>query len=313
MRIVVTGGAGFIGSNVADAYVAAGHQVLVVDDLSSGVRAQVPAKAELVVADVRSAEAARAVEAFRPEVLNHHAAQIDVRRSVADPRFDLDVNGGGLLNVLEAARRGGLTRVVYAASGGSMYGDTDVVPTPEGEPCVAVSPYGVSKHAAELYLQCYRATHGLHYVALRYSNVYGPRQNPHGEAGVVAIFTERLLAGKDCTINGDGKQTRDFVHVYDVVDANVRALTTSFCGGVNIGTGAETDVNQVYAGLARAAGVTRPALHAPGKPGEQRRSVLANAKAKQALGWSPAVQTDRGLAETLSWAKARRDASGGGA
>lgn len=306
MRIVITGGAGFIGSNLADAYVAEGHEVLVIDDLSSGVRAQVPAKAQFVQADIRSEAAAKAVEAFRPEVLNHHAAQIDVRRSVDEPRMDLDANVGGLLNVLEAGRRGGLKRVVYAASGGSMYGDTSVIPTPETEPCMAVSPYGVSKHACELYLQVWRALYRVHYVALRYSNVYGPRQNVHGEAGVVAIFTDRLLGGRECTIYGDGGQTRDFVHVHDVVAANVLALTTNFCGGVNICTATETEVGRVYALLAKAAGVTRPATHASERAGEQRRSVLANGKAKTVLGWSPKMDIERGLAQTLGSFRERR-------
>lgn len=306
MRIVITGGAGFIGSNIADAYVERGHEVLVLDNLSTGVRAQVPAKAILVEADLRSEVAAKAVEHFRPEVLNLHAAQIDVRRSVTEPRFDADVNVGGLLNLLEAARRGGaLQRSIYAASGGSMYGDSLVIPTPETEPVAAVSPYGVSKAAGELYLNCYRAMYGLHYVALRYANVYGPRQNAHGEAGVVAMFTERLLHGRDCTIYGDGGQSRDFVHVSDVVDANVRALDTTFVGGVNICTSAETDVNRVYALLARSAGVEKPATHAAARTGEQRRSVLDNRKAKEVLGWTPHYDIDRGIAQTVAWFKAR--------
>ncbi|MBL8922348.1 MAG: NAD-dependent epimerase/dehydratase family protein [Myxococcaceae bacterium] len=306
MKIIVTGGAGFIGSNVVDAFVALGHEVLVLDDLSTGQRENLNPKAELVHADIRSEQAAKAVEAFAPEVLNLHAAQIDVRRSVSDPRFDADVNVGGLLNVLEAARRAGrLKRAIYAASGGSMYGDTQQVPTPETHPCGAVSPYGVSKHACELYLQAWRGIYGLHDVALRYANVYGPRQNPHGEAGVVAIFTERLVHGKPCTINGDGGQTRDFVHVADVTRANVLALTTSFVGGVNIGTGIETDVNTVYRHLSAAAGVTAPALHAPAKLGEQRRSVLDNRKAKDVLGWAPSFDIAGGLANTVAWFKAR--------
>ena len=243
---------------------------------------------------------------YRVEVLNLHAAQIDVRRSVTDPRFDADVNVGGLLNVLEAARRAGkLKRAIYAASGGSMYGDTLQIPTPETHGCGAVSPYGVSKHACELYLQAWRGIYGLHYVALRYANIYGPRQNPHGEAGVVAIFTERLVQGKPCTINGDGGQTRDFVHVADVTAANVRALDTSFCGGVNIGTGVETDVNTVYRHLAKAAGVSTPALYAEGKLGEQRKSVLDNRKAKDVLGWSPSFDIAKGLANTVAWFQAR--------
>ncbi len=307
MRIAITGGAGFIASNVADAYQALGHELLVVDDLSSGRESNVPRGATLVRADVRSPAAAEAIERFRPEVLNVHAAQIDVRRSVADPRLDAEVNVLGGLNCVEAARRGGaLSRVVYAASGGSMYGDVAPLPTSEGAPPAPVSPYGVSKAAFELYLGCWRALYGLHFVALRYANVYGPRQNPHGEAGVVAIFTDRLLASKECVIYGDGGQTRDFVHVYDVVDANVRALTTPFSGGVNVATGVETSISRVYELLAKAAKVVTPARLAPGKPGEQRQSVLSPAKAKAELGWTPKYDVERGLAQTVEWAQSHQ-------
>jgi UDP-glucose 4-epimerase len=307
VKIVVTGGAGFIGSQVADAYLALGHEVLIIDNVSTGDRRNLNPKAAFVEADIRSEVAARAVEAFKPEVLNLHAAQIDVRKSVVDPRFDADTNVGGTLTMLEAARRGGaLARVVYAASGGSMYGDTPVLPTPETEPIGAVSPYGISKAACELYLACYRAMYGLHYVALRYANVYGPRQNLHGEAGVVAIFAERLLRGDGCTIYGDGKQTRDFVYVGDVVAANVKALTTTFCGGVNVCTGVETDVNRVYALLAKAVGVDKAATHAPERLGEQRRSVLSNARAREVLGWTPQFDVDRGMAATIDWYREHR-------
>lgn len=312
MRIAITGGAGFIASQVADAYLELGHEVLIIDNLSTGVRGNVNSRARLVVADIKSAEAARAVEDFRPQVLNLHAAQIDVRRSVVEPRFDLETNVGGTIDLVLAGRRGGqLERVVYAASGGSMYGDTSVIPTPETEPAGPVSPYGVSKHAAELYLGCFRAMFGLHYVALRYANVYGPRQNPHGEAGVVAIFSERLLTGQGCTIYGDGGQTRDFVFSQDVVAANVRALTTDYCGGVNIGTGVETDVNGVYALLAKHVGVDRPAQYAPGKPGEQRRSVLAIGRAREVLGWEPTHDVDRGLAATIAWYRGQARSTAG--
>jgi UDP-glucose 4-epimerase len=307
VKIAVTGGAGFIASQIVDAYVDAGHQVLIVDDLSSGLRENVNARAELVIDDIRSERAAKAIEAFGPEVINFHAAQIDVRRSVTEPRRDLDTNVGGLLNLLEAGRRAGtLARAVYAASGGSMYGDSSVIPTPETEPPAPVSPYGVSKFTCELYLSCWKALHGLHYVALRYANVYGPRQNAHGEAGVVAIFAERLAAGKPCTIYGDGGQTRDFVFSGDVVAANVAALSTAFCGGVNIATGVETEVNQVYALLAKHLGISRSAMHEPARLGEQRRSVLTNAKAGSVLGWAPAVDIDTGLKKTVEWYRARQ-------
>ncbi|MBL8909649.1 MAG: NAD-dependent epimerase/dehydratase family protein [Archangium sp.] len=302
MKAVVTGGAGFIASHVVDAYLAAGHQVLVIDDLSSGNRKNLNPKAEFVQADIRGPEAAKAIEAFKPEVINLHAAQIDVRKSVTDPRTDAEMNILGTLNVFEAARRGGnLKRAVYAASGGSMYGDQAPIPTKETEPPAGVAPYAVSKFAAELYLSCFKAMYGVHYVGLRYSNVYGPRQNLHGEAGVVAIFAERLLRGDPCTIYGDGGQTRDFVFVADVVAANVAALTTSFCGGVNICTARETDVNTVYSLLAKNLGITTPAKHAPERLGEQRRSVLANDKARDVLGWTPKVFVEEGMAKTIAW------------
>lgn len=307
MRVLVTGAAGFIASQIADAYLELDHEVLIIDDLSTGDRRNLNPKARFVHADIRTPEAAQSVEQFKPEAINLHAAQIDVRKSVGDVRFDADVNIGGTINLVEAGRRGGaLQRVVYAASGGSMYGDSKVVPTPETEPVAGVSPYAVSKASAELYLSCFRAMYGLHYVALRYSNVYGPRQNLHGEAGVVAIFAERLLRGDPCTIYGDGGQTRDFVFVGDVVQANVKALTTDFCGGVNICTSRETDVNTVYALLAKNLGVATPAKHAPERLGEQRRSVLANAKAKAVLGWVPEFDVERGMAETIRWYQRER-------
>jgi UDP-glucose 4-epimerase len=302
MRIVVTGGAGFIASHVVDAYLKAGHEVLVVDDFSSGKEANVAPAAKVVRADIRSSEALKAVAAFKPETLNHHAAQIDVRRSVVDPALDAEVNVVGLLKILEAARSAGhLKRVIYAASGGSMHGDLGSIPTVETEPIGAVSPYGVSKAAGELYLFCFRAMHGLPYVALRYANVYGPRQNPHGEAGVVSIFCERLLAHKSCTIYGDGGQTRDFVYVGDVAAANVAALETSFSGGVNISTGVETDVNAVYRLVAQSVGSELPPIRAEARAGEQRRSVLSPAKAGQVLKWAPRVAIEQGLAQTVAW------------
>lgn len=302
MRIVVTGGAGFIASQVADAYLELGHEVLLVDNLSTGNRKNVNPDARFLEADIRGEVAAREVEAFRPQVLNLHAAQIDVRKSVFEPRFDADTNIGGNLNIVEAGRRAGaLERVVYAASGGSMYGDSQLLPTPETEPPAAVSPYGVSKFACELYLSCFYAMYGLRYVSLRYANVYGPRQNLHGEAGVVAIFAERLLRGEACTIYGDGGQTRDFVYVGDVVAANVKALSTEFCGGVNIATETQTDVNRVYQLLARSVGVSATPKYGPERLGEQRRSVLANARAKMMLGWAPQVDVEAGMAQTIDW------------
>jgi UDP-glucose 4-epimerase len=306
-RILITGGAGFIGSNVADAFLGAGWDVAVIDDLSSGKRENVPVAARFYPCDVRSAAAAEAVRSEKPQVLCHHAAQVDVRRSMADPRHDLDVNLGGLLNVLEAARAAGsVEQVVFASSGGATYGDTEVIPTPESHPQLPVSNYGASKAASEVYLHVYREAYGLPFAALRYANVYGPRQDPHGEAGVVAIFAGRLLAGRRCTVFGDGRNTRDYVYVGDVARANLLAVERGFRGALNIGTGVETDVNGVLALLARAAGVAADAEHAAARPGEQRRSCLDVTAALPAIGWRPEVSLADGLARTLAWFRERR-------
>jgi UDP-glucose 4-epimerase len=308
MRILITGGAGFIGSTVADRFAAAGWEVAVVDDLSSGKRENVPPQARFFPCDVRSAAAAAAVKEFRPDVLCHHAAQIDVRKSMADPRYDADVNVGGLLNLMTAAVQAKVSHVIFASSGGAMYGDTDRIPTPEDHPARPVSHYGVAKTASELYLGVFRASHGIPFAALRYGNVYGPRQDPHGEAGVVAIFSGRLLEGTPCTIYGDGTQTRDYVFVDDVARANVLAAERRFDGALNVGTGIETDVNAVYAHLARAAGSQAPAEHAAPRPGEQRRSCIDPRAAAAAIGWKPEVPVADGLARTLDWFRARRRA-----
>jgi UDP-glucose 4-epimerase len=305
-KILVTGGAGFIGSTVADRFVGAGWDVAVLDDLSSGKRENVPGKARFYPCDVRSGAAAEAVMEERPDVLCHHAAQIDVRRSMADPRYDVDVNLGGLVNLLSAAGRAGVKHVLFASSGGAAYGETDRIPTPEDEPTRPVSVYGASKAASELFLGVWRAAHGITFTALRYGNVYGPRQDPHGEAGVVAIFAGRLLSGEPCTINGDGTQTRDYVFVADVARANLLAAERRHDGALNVGTGIETDVNRLYRVLADAAGVADAPSHGPGKPGEQRRSCIDPSAAGPALGWRPEVGIEDGLRRTLEWFRARR-------
>ncbi|HEY8517961.1 MAG TPA: NAD-dependent epimerase/dehydratase family protein [Candidatus Binatia bacterium] len=310
MKIVVTGGAGFIGSHVAEAYVQAGHDVVVVDDLSSGKREQVPEGARFVQMDVRDPAIADLFARERPELLSHHAAQMDVRRSVADPRFDADVNIMGLLNLLEAAKAVGTRRVLFASSGGAGYGEQDEFPAPETHRTAPVSPYGVSKIASELYLGCYQAMIGLEWVAMRYANVYGPRQDPHGEAGVVAIFTLKLLSGETPTINGDGKQTRDYVYVGDLVRANLALATHSYCGPMNFGTGIETDVNTLFHELRELCGADVPEQHGPAKPGEQRRSVISPKLAEQVLGWRPEVTLREGLARTVEYFREKR--AGGG-
>ncbi|MBI4634846.1 MAG: GDP-mannose 4,6-dehydratase [Candidatus Rokubacteria bacterium] len=302
MKVLVTGGAGFIGSHTVDRLVADGHTVAVVDNLSTGRREDVNPAARLFVWDIRSARLGAALASARPDAVVHLAAQAVVPRSLDDPLFDASVNVLGTLALLEGCRRAGTRRFVYASTGGAGYGDTDVLPTPEDHPARPASPYGVSKIAAERYVECWAGLAGIRPLTLRLANVYGPRQNPHGEAGVIAIFAHRLLRGESCVVNGDGEQTRDYVYVADVADAVARALEKpEACGIVNIATGVETTVNEVYRRLARAAGVSIPARHGPPKPGEQRRSVLEVTRAKTLLGWTPMTTFDEGLRRTLAW------------
>ncbi len=305
-RALVTGGAGFIGSHVADSLLAAGHSVVVLDDLSSGRRENVPAAAELVELDIRSAEAAELVSGGF-DVLLHHAAQMDVRRSVADPRFDAEVNIVGTLNLLRAAVEGGVQQVIFASTGGAIYGEQERFPAGEDHPTRPVSPYGVSKLAGERYLYYFHVALGLDAICLRYANVYGERQNPQGEAGVVAIFLDRLLAGEAPTIHGDGLQTRDYVHVSDVARANVAALGRSGFHVYNVGTGVETSVVDLYRELRRAAGEDRlEAVHGPAKPGEQRRSCIDSRRVRDELGLPEPLTLRDGLARTADWFRARR-------
>jgi UDP-glucose 4-epimerase len=301
VKILVTGGAGFIGSHVCDVFSKNGHEVFALDNLSSGRKENLPPQAKLLELDIRSAEASGWITQNKPDVLCHLAAQMDVRRSVEDPRFDAEANILGFLNLLEAASKAKVKKVLFSSTGGAIYGEQDVFPAPESHATRPVSPYGVSKAAGELYLGYYRAQYGLPFVALRYANVYGPRQNPHGEAGVVAIFSQRLVKGSPCAIFGDGKQTRDFVFGPEVARANYLAFEKDYVGPVNIGTGIETDVNELYRLLAEAAGSKEPAVHQAGKPGEQRRSCIDPALAKKVLGWSPTVGLKDGLRQTIEF------------
>jgi len=301
MKVLVTGGAGFIGSHVCDAFLERGHEVLALDNLSSGRKENLDPRVRLAQLDIRAPEAAQFIERERPGVVCHLAAQMDVRRSVEDPRFDAEANILGMLNVLEASRKAGVKKVIFSSTGGAIYGEQDTFPATEAHPTRPVSPYGVSKAAGELYLGYFRAQYGMDYVALRYANVYGPRQNPHGEAGVVAIFSQRLIAGKPCVIYGDGGQSRDFVFCTDVARANALAFENNHTGPVNIGTGVETDINAIYRLLSEAAGSSEAARHEPGKPGEQRRSVIDAGLAKKALHWAPTVAVREGLARTIAF------------
>lgn len=308
-RALVTGGAGFIGSHVADALLADGWSVTVLDDLSSGKREQVPSSAQFVQADIRSTEAHALVRDGKFDLLCHLAAQMDVRRSVADPSFDADVNVRGSLNLLEGVRAGGhATRVLFASTGGAVYGDFVEPPNLETYEKNPESPYGIAKFAVELYLAYYARVHGLDYIALRFANVFGPRQDPHGEAGVVAIFCQRILAGQPLTVFGDGGQTRDYVYVGDVARAHLLAAKRATipagrvdARGINLGTGRETSVLELAQALMRASGRQATLQHAPARPGEQRRSVVSVAKAGEVLGWTPEVGLEAGLARTFEW------------
>ena len=307
MRVLVTGGAGFIGSHVVDAYIAAGHEVLVVDDLSTGKRANLHPRACFVQAAIQDPEVRRLIAEESIEVGNHHAAQMDVRRSVADPLFDARVNILGLLNILEGARQAQVGKIIFASSGGTVYGEQQVFPANETHPTRPTSPYGVSKLSGEHYLSFYQAAYGMPYIALRYANIYGPRQDPHGEAGVVAIFSLRLLAGQQAVIHGDGEQTRDYVFVHEVARANVAALQADYTGALNIGTGRETSVNTLFRQLRRLAGSDAVEHHGPAQAGEQRRSVLAGGRAERILGWRSQVTLADGLERTVAFFRDRRD------
>jgi UDP-glucose 4-epimerase len=297
---MVTGGAGFVGSHIVDALIERGDEVVVVDDLSTGRVEQVNPRAAFHQLDVRSADVVPLVRSWRPDAVCHQAGQMSVGLSVKEPLYDLDINVRGSLQVLEAAA-GIDASFVFASTGGALYGDTAQLPTPEGEPAWPLSPYAVSKLAVEHYLHCYHVLRGTRYVALRYGNVYGPRQSPHGEAGVVAIFCARLLSGLRPIINGDGTITRDYVYVSDIVDANLAAIDGHALGPFNVGTGRETSVNQVCEELTRYVGAeTQPCYGAP-RPGDQRRSALDSTLIEKRLGWTPSVQLSDGLHRTVDW------------
>lgn len=311
-KVLVTGGAGFIGSHVVDALLTEGADVHILDNLVTGKQENIPAAATFHKLDICSPDVVGIFERERFAAMVHLAAQMDVRKSVADPVFDANVNVLGLLNLLEAGRASGLQKVVFSSTGGAIYGEPSPSingggPQPESHPERPKSPYGITKLVSEHYLRFYEETYGLPSVALRFANVYGPRQNPHGEAGVVAIFTQRLLKGEQPTINGPGDQTRDYVFVGDVVRAVVSGLAHHGSAVVNIGTGIETDVNVLFGHLNCLTGSAAEEKHGAGMPGEQQRSVLDASHAAATLGWRAEVSLEDGLAATVEWFKSRGD------
>lgn len=302
MKILITGGAGFIGSNVADKLVELGHKVVIVDNLSTGKNEYVNPKAVFYKMDIRDKKLESIFKKEKPDIVNHHAAQMDVRVSVEKPDYDADINLMGLLNILQNCVKYKVKKVIYISSGGVVYGETDKAckETDKKDP---QSPYGITKLTGETYLYFYSKVYGLKFTSLRYSNVYGPRQDPHGEAGVVAIFSRLMIANKEATIFGDGKQSRDFVFVKDVVDANIKSLKKGDGEAYNIGTGNPTSVNELFDRLSKIAGYNQKPKHVAARPGELLINYLDVKKAKKELNWSPKHSSEQGLKETFNWIK----------
>lgn len=301
MNILVTGGAGFIASHVADHLIALGHRITIVDNLSTGFRTNLPPEAEFVELDIRDDKIEQLFERNKFEAVFHFAAQMDVRYSVRHPLEDLGINIAGSVRLLDNCRKFNVNKFIFASTGGAVYGEQDVFPAPENHPQRPVSPYGISKLAVEKYLFYFHHEFGLNGVALRFANIYGPRQNPHGEAGVVAIFCSRLLAGEQAFIYGDGLQTRDYVYVNDIARANVSALKLSGFHTINLGTGIETDVVTLFDTLNGLTGGKMKRIHKPTLPGEQRRSCIDSRLAGELLNWKPEVSLSLGLEKTLEF------------
>ncbi|PZC48801.1 MAG: UDP-glucose 4-epimerase [Chloroflexi bacterium] len=308
-RVLLTGGAGFIGSQIADQLIEAGYDVAIVDNLSTGRRQNLNPKARFYNVDLCSSQVEEVFDRERPHLVSHHAAQISVQASMDNPQNDAATNVLGSLHVLELCRRYGVRKVIYGSTGGALYGEPQYLPCDEGHPVRPVSAYGISKYAVELYLPVYKDTFDLDYTILRYGNVYGPRQDPHGEAGVVAIFSQRMLGGDPCFIYGTGEQQRDFVYVEDVAAANLIAMETASGKAINIGTGMGASVNQVFDGLAEAIGYQGAPVHRDSRPGEVHSIHLDNSLARHELGWQPTVTLPQGLEKTAAYF--RQAASGG--
>jgi UDP-glucose 4-epimerase len=304
MKVLVTGGAGFIGSNITDMLIEKGYEVIIVDDLSTGKEKNISDKAKFYNLDVQDERLGSIFEKELPDYVSHQAAQVDVRRSVSDPVFDAKVNVLGAINVLQNCVKYGVKKIVFASSGGAIYGEQEIFPAPETHPLRPMSPYGITKLATEHYLYYYKTVFNLDYIELRYANVYGPRQDPFGEAGVVAIFIQKMLNGEQPIINGDGGQTRDFVYVGDVARANIKALQEDIPNGpINIGTGIETSVNEIFDHLRNIINPSVKKQFAPPKQGEQRRSVIDASKAKEILKWGPEISINEGLKKTYEYFK----------
>jgi UDP-glucose 4-epimerase len=299
MKILLTGGAGFIGSHIADLLIEEGHQLIIVDNLSTGKEANLNSAASFYHSDILDEGLEEIFSREKPDIVNHHAAQINVRKSVADPIYDLEINIRGTVHLLELSRKYGVKKVIFASSGGAIYGEQIDFPAGEAHPLKPLSPYGVSKLAGEHYLYYYRQNFALPSVCLRYANVYGPRQDPLGEAGVVAIFAQKMLAGEQPLINGNGKQTRDYVFVEDVAHINVMALQHGVAGAYNVGTGVETTVNDLFFEIRALTRSEAKEIHGEAKTGEQFRSVLSAEKAQNELGWKPLIELNEGLQRTV--------------
>jgi UDP-glucose 4-epimerase len=299
LKVLVTGGAGFIASHVAERFLALGHVVAIVDNLATGKRENLPQGASFYQVDIASPELESVFAEVQPEIVSHHAAHIDVRRSVTDPMYDASVNVLGTLNLLECSRRAGVRKLVYAGTGGALFGEAEYLPADEAHPINPISPYGVSKHTVEHYLFAYGVTAGLDYTVLRYPNVYGPRQDPHGEAGVVAIFSLQFLRGEQPRIFGDGGKTRDYCFVSDIAEANVLALDKGSGGLFNLGWGREVSDLQIFEAVRDAVGVEMEPAFAPARPGEVEHVSLDAGRARQELGWQPRVTLEEGVKEAV--------------
>jgi UDP-glucose 4-epimerase len=307
MKIMVTGGAGFIGSHIVNTYINSGHDVVIIDDLSSGEMRFVNPKANFYQLNIHSPDVKKILEKEKIAAINHHAAQISVSESVSDPLFDANSNIIGTLQLLQNAVSLKIEKFIFASTGGAMYGEQTTFPASEEHPCHPLSPYGISKLCAEHYINYFRTQHGLNTTVLRYSNVYGPHQNPHGEAGVVAIFCQRLMEGLPPVICGDGEQTRDFISVKDVAQANIIALESKCTGTFNVGTGKETSVNFLTKELLKVSEVTTSAKYSPPRNGEQRRSSIDSKKLLESFGWKPCISLEEGLFETINYFKNKTD------